>query len=289
MSKILKMKKFKINRSRGGNAVLAFVVFIISLFMLLPVIYIISNAFKPINELFIWPPLLFPREPTLDNFVSMAQIVQNSLVPATRYAFNSIFVSGVGTFSYIIIASMCAYPLAKHHFSWKGIYVTILIWALLFRPEVMGIPQYVIVSNLRITDTYLALILPALSGSFGVFMMVMFMSTIPDAMIEAARIDGAGDFYTYWHIVMPQIKPAWLTLLIFTFQAFWNTSGVGINYIYSETLKMLPALLNQITSAGFARAGAGSTVALIMLIPPVIIYLISQSSIVETMSHTGIK
>jgi len=285
----LKIKSKKINRSKAGNRVLAFVVFLISLFMLLPVIYIISNAFKPINELFIWPPRLFPREPTLDNFVSMTQIVQNSLVPATRYAFNSILVSGLGTFAYILIASMCAYPLAKHHFKWKGAYVTLLIWALLFRPEVMGIPQYVIVSSLRITDTYLALILPALSGSFGVFMMVMFMSTIPDAMIEAARIDGSGDFYTYWHIVMPQIKPAWLTLLIFTFQAFWNASGVGINYIYSETLKMLPALLNQITSAGFARAGAGSTVALIMLIPPVIIYLISQSSIVETMSHTGIK
>jgi putative chitobiose transport system permease protein len=279
----------KVNRSLGGNIALMSFLLLISLFMALPVIYVLTSAFKPLNELFLWPPPLFPRHPTLDNFVTMYQIIQNSLVPATRYIFNSVFVAGVGTSVYILIASMCAYPLAKHTFKLKAPYISLLVWALLFRPEVMSMPQYIIISTLKMADTYFALILPALSGTLGVFMMLQFMSTVPDVMLEAAKIDGASEFRVYWEIVMPQVRPAWLTLLIFTFQGFWSASGVGINYIYSETMKMLPSLLSQITSAGFARAGAGATVALIMLIPPVAVYLYCQASVVETMSHVGIK
>lgn len=278
----------KVNRSFGGNvALMAFLLFI-SLFMALPIIYVMTTAFKPLNELFLFPPPLFPRHPTFDNFITMYQVIQNSLVPATRYIFNSIFVAGIGTGVYIIIASMCAYPLAKHNFKLKTAYISLLVWALLFRPEVMSMPQYIIISNLKMADTYFALILPALSGTLGVFMMLQFMTTVPNIMLESAKIDGANEFRIYWEIVMPQVKPAWLTLLIFTFQGFWSASG-GINYIYSETMKMLPSLLSQITAAGFARAGAGATVALIMLIPPVIVYLYCQSSVVETMSHVGIK
>lgn len=285
----LNKNKKKVNRSKTGTVFLGIMLSITGLFMVLPVIYIFTSAFKPINELFMWPPRLLPINPTMDNFISMYQIIQNSLVPATRYIFNSIFVAVIGTGIYIIIASMCAYPLAKHKFKLKAAYIALLVWAMLFRSEVMAIPQYVIITSLKLTDTYFALILPALSGTLGVFMMLMFMSTIPDALLEAAKMDGAGEFYIYWNIVMPQVKPAWLTLLIFTFQGIWNTTGIGYNYIYSESMKLIPSLLNQITDAGFARAGAGATVALIMLIPPVIVYLFCQNSVVETMSHVGIK
>jgi len=284
----IKVRK-KVNRSTGGDIVLMMFLILLGFFMFLPVLYIITNAFKPINELFLWPPPLFPKRPTLDNFVTMFQIIQNSLVPASRYIFNSIFVSSLGTGIYILIASMCSYPLAKHNFKLKGAYMSLLIWALLFRPEVMSIPQCVIISSLKMTNTYLALILPALSGTFGVFMMTMFMSTIPNALMEASKIDGAKEFYIYWNIVMPLVKPAWLTLLIFTFKDIWNATGIGVNYIYSENMKMLPLLLSQITAAGFARAGAGATVALIMLMPPVVIYMLCQKSVIETMAHTGIK
>jgi ABC-type glycerol-3-phosphate transport system permease component len=281
--------KRKINRSRGGNIALMVFLLLVSLFMALPVVYIVSTAFKPIGELFLWPPLLFPRNPTLENFITLAQILSNSLVPASRYIFNSVFVAGAGTVIYIFIASLCAYPLAKHHFKLKAAYITVLIWALLFRPEVMSIPQYIIISTLGMTDTYYALIFPALSGTLGVFMMLSFMQSIPDSLIEASRIDGAGEFKIYWSVVMPQVKPAWLTLLIFSFQGLWNANSAGINYVYSENMKLLPSLLSQITAAGLSRAGAGATVALIMLIPPVIIYLFCQSSVIETMAHTGIK
>lgn len=279
----------KVSRSRSGNALLMFFLLTISLFMALPIIYVLTTAFKPLSELFMYPPPLFPQHPTFDNFITMYQIIQNSLVPATRYIFNSVFVAGVGTGIYILIASLCAYPLAKHKFKIKGAYISLLIWALLFRPEVMSMPQYIIISTLKMSDTYFALIFPALAGTMGVFMMLQFMTTVPDTMLESAKIDGANEFHIYWGIVMPQVKPAWLTLLIFTFQGFWSASGVGVNYIYSETMKMLPSLLSQITSAGLARAGAGATVALIMLIPPVVVYLFCQASVVETMSHVGIK
>ena len=279
----------KVNRSIGGNIVLIAVIGILGLVMCIPVVYIVANAFKPINELFLWPPPLFPRKPTLDNFVTMFQLIQSSQLPASRYFFNSFFVAAMGTFLYILIASLCAYPLAKHDFKLKGAYSTLLVWVLLFRSEVIAIPQYMIISGLKLTDTYLALILPTLSGTMGVFMMLQFMNNIPKALIEAAKIDGAGEYCIYWKIIMPQVKPAWLTLLLFTFQGIWNTNSIGVSYVYSENMKMVPALLSQITSAGFARAGAGATVALLLLIVPVIIYLFCQSSIVETMSHAGIK
>jgi ABC-type glycerol-3-phosphate transport system permease component len=117
--------------------------------------------------------------------------------------------------------------------------------------------------------------------------MRQFMTTIPFQIIEAARIDGAGEYHIFWNIVMPSVKPGWITLIIFAFQGFWNATG--INYIYDETLKGLPAVLSQIATAGIARAGAGSAVALFLMTPPIIIFVISQSSILETMAHSGIK
>ncbi|MHB8962396.1 MAG: ABC transporter permease subunit, partial [Saccharofermentanales bacterium] len=126
-----------------------------------------------------------------------------------------------------------------------------------------------------------------LASSFGVFLMQQFMVSFPDSVLQAARIDGAGEWKIYWSIVMPSVKPGWITLIIFTFQAFWNTTGV--NYIYNEELRMLPAILSQISASGLARAGASSAVALFLMIPPIIIFVVSQSSVLETMAHSGIK
>lgn len=277
-----------LSRSHGGNAVIILFLIFISFFMVIPLFYAVIQAFKPMEEIFAYPPKFFVKNPTFDNFISVYQLTQNLWVPLSRYIFNSVFVSVVGTGAYVLIASMAAYPLSKHKFPGKTILSLIVVWALLFRPEVTGVAQYMVIYKLHMLDTYYALVLPALAGTFGVFLMQQFMqSSIPDSVLEAARIDGANEFGVLYKIVMPSVKPAWLTLIIFTFQALWNTTG--ITYIYNESLKTLPTVLSNISSGGIARVGAGSAVALLLMLPPIIIFVFSQGSIMETMSHSGLK
>ena len=281
------MKTSKISRSRAGNIALFTVVSILGVFMALPMVYAVINSLKPINELFYYPPRFFVERPTLDNFRDLFRLSDFSLVPIERYVFNSVFTSVVTTVVYMLIASMAAYPLAKLNFSGRGIINKLIVWAILFRPEVTMIPQYVVMAKLNIVNTYGSVIFPALAGSFGVFLMVQFMEGVPNEVLESAQIDGANQGRMWMSIVMPQVKPAWLTLLIFTFQGIWNTTGTS--FIYDEQLKMLPAALSQVAGGGFARAGASSAVAVILMLPPVIIFLLCENSVIETMAHSGLK
>lgn len=277
----------KQNRSLAGNLVIFLILAILGIFMALPLIYTIINAFKPFDEIFIFPPRLYVRRPTIDNFVLLFQLATNMWVPFSRYVFNSLFICIVGTIGHILIASLAAYPLAKHQFAAKRIINEMIVLALLFTPQVTYIPLYIIMSNLKLIDTYGALIFPAWQMTLGLFLMRQFMTQIPDALLEAAKIDGANELKTWWKIVMPNVKPAWLTLMILSFQQLWNQTGGS--FIFSESLKPLPTLMSQIAAAGIARAGVGAAVALVLMIPPIVLFIISQSSVMETMVNAGIK
>lgn len=284
----IRLYKKRVSRSLGGNVAIMLMLAVVSLFMVIPLFYAVIQAFKPIDEIFAYPPKFFVRRPTLNNFTVVFELCRNLWVPFSRYTFNSLFVSVAGTLGYVVIASMMAYPLAKMKFRGQKVIGLVIVWALLFRSEVLGVPQYLIISRLHMLDTYWALLLPAMSGTFGVFLMKQFMvATVPDATLEAARIDGAGDGRIFTAIVMPSVRPAWLTLIIFTFQSLWNATG--LSYVYDERLKTLPAVLQTISAGGIARAGAGAAVALLLMIPPILIFIISQSSIMETMSQSGLK
>lgn len=278
----------KLSRSAGGTFAIMLFLLIIGVFMALPLVYSVVQSIKPLEEIFAYPPKFFVKHPTFDNYIQVYQLCQNLWVPLSRYLFNSLFISVFGTAVYVFIASMAAFPLSKHTFPGKAAVAAVIVWALLFRPEVTGVAQYIIISGLGMIDTYWSMLLPPLAGTFGVFLMMQFMETaIPDSVLEAARIDGANEYRIFYRIVMPSVKPAWLTLVIFTFQSFWNATGVS--YIYDETLKTLPSVLSNISSGGLARAGASSAVAVILLVPPIIIFIISQSSMTETMAHSGLK
>lgn len=281
------LKKSKVSRSRAGNIALFLVVALLGAFMVLPMVYAIINSLKPINELFYYPPRFFVERPTFDNFRDLFRLSDFSIVPIERYLFNSIFTSVITTVVYMIIASMAAYPLAKLNFSGHKIINRLIVWAILFRPEVTMIPQYVVMAKLNIVNTYGSVIFPSLAGSFGVFLMIQFMQGVPDEILESAEIDGAGYGRAWYSIIMPQVKPAWLTLLIFTFQGIWNATGTS--FIYDEQLKMLPAALSQVAGGGFARAGVSSAVAVILMMPPIIIFLLCENSVIETMAHSGLK
>lgn len=284
----MKIKKTKrVNRSTGGNVLVLLMLVILGGFMLLPVVYTVVQAFKPMEELFLFPPRFTVSNPTVKNFKLIGQLIDNLWVPFSRYTFNSVFVSAVGTAGNVIIASMAAYPLAKNDFPGKKFLFKIVTVALLFSGGVLGLAQYIIMAKLHMINTYWALILPSVATPMGLFLMKQFMEGISTSLLEAARIDGMNEFRIYWSIVMPNVKPAWLTMIIFAFQGMWSMTGG--NFIYKEELKMLPTALAQIQSGGIARAGVAAAANLLMFIPPVLMFLITQSSIMETMAHAGIK
>lgn len=280
-------KKKRLNRSAWGTFVIFAIFVVLGAFMLLPIVYVLVTAFKPINEIFIYPPKFFVRQPTIANFIDLIEITQETWVPFERSLLNSIFISVAGTTVYIFIASMAAYPLAKKKSKLLYLYYQVLVLAILFRPEVTRTPLYIIMTKMNLINTYSSFILPILASSFGVFLMRQFIVTIPDEILEAARVDGAKEYGIFYRLIMPMVKPAWMTLTIFTFNSLWNTGDT--QYIYDETMKTITSVLQSISSAGIARAGAGAAVALILMIPPVVAFIISQSSVMETMSHSGLK
>lgn len=280
------MKK-KLNRSTAGNITIFIILLLFGAFMVLPIVYAVVQSIKPIEELFIYPPRFYVKRPTLDNFRSLISVASDLWVPFERYLFNSAMVSVIGTIGHVILASMAAYPLAKHKFPGAKILFNMIVLSLLFASQVTALPQYIIMAKVGMIDTYWALILPSLAMTLGLYLMKQFMEQIPDTMLEAAQIDGAGEFRIYFRIVMPQVKPAWLTLIIFAFQAIWNQAG--LSFVFSEEMKLLPTVLRQISSAGIARAGVGSAATLLLMIPPILTFIIAQGSVMETMTHSGMK
>lgn len=277
----------RVTRSFGGDLVIFVVLLAGAAFSALPLIYIVSNAFKPLNELFLFPPQFFVRNPTLDNFKDLLIIMADSWIPFSRYLFNTLFITIVGTGGHVIFASMAAFVLSKHQFRGRKLFFTLVVFSLMFSQEVVAIPKYLTMTYLGWIDHYAAIILPAWAMSLGLFLMKQFIDAmIPDTLLEAARLDGASELRIFWQIVMPIVKPAWLTLTIYSFQELWRRFGG--EFIYSEQLKTLPYAFNQIISGGIAWAGVSSAVALVMMGVPIIIFIINQSKVVETMATSGL-
>lgn len=286
---MLKRKRVGVNatRSLGGTIAIVIVLLLFAAFFALPLIYVVSSAFKPLDEIFLFPPRFFVRNPTTDNFKDLLALMQQSWVPFSRYIFNTLYVTIVGTIGHVLVASLAAYALAKHEFPGRRILFQIVVMSLMFSAHVTAIPSYLIMAELGWIDTLWAIIIPNLGYSLGLFLMKQFMEQIPDTILEAARIDGAGEFHTFWLIAMPNVKPAWITLIIFVFQNLWNATGG--NFIYREEIKTFPYALQQIQSGGIARAGVSAAAALLMVSLPIILFIIAQSNVVLTMSAAGIK
>ena len=277
----------RVSRSAAGNATVIIFLLIFGMFMILPLYYMVVRALKPTSELFYFPPKFYVIKPTLRNFLSLIKLQAQSDVPFERYLFNSVFVTVISTVGYVRLASMAAYALSKHKFPLKNTITKSVVFAILFRPEVTSVPLYILMVKAHIIDNYWALILPTMSGSFGVFLLQQFLDNVPNEMIEAARIDGASEFVIYRKLIMPMLKPAWMTVVIFTFISIWNTTAA--QFIYSEDMKMLPAMLSSLSTAGVTRTGVAAAVGVLMMFPSVVIFLLSQNSIVETMAHSGLK
>ena len=275
------------NRSIAGDIGIYFLLILFAVAMVFPLVYLLGSSLKPLDELFRFPPPVWPSHPTMDNFSDLFVTMGQSWVPFSRYLVNTVFITVVGTFGHLVVAGMAAFVLAKYEFPGGRMFFGVVTTCLMFSGYVTGIPNYLIMSKLGIIDTYWALILPAFAAPIGLFLMKQFMEGLPTALIEAATIDGASRFRVFWSIVMPNVKPAWLTMIIFSVQALWNNSAATI--IYSEAKKTLVYALQQIQAGGVARTGQMAAANVIIVAVPILIFVFSQSRILETMASSGIK
>lgn len=288
----LKANKKKFNpgpaRSRGGIIANFLFLCAIGFVMFIPMLYVFCNAFKPMDELFLFPPKLLFRNPTIANFKSISTLMSSSWVPFSRYIFNTVFVTVVATFFHILLASLAAYVLEKRDFPGRNFMSKLIVLSLMFTPAVTTIPNYIIQSKLGMIDTYWVMIIPYVGSSMGLYLMKQFMaSSIPNVLLEAARIDGASELRIFSGIVMPLVKPAWLTMLMTSVQSMWGITASTT--VFTEAKKPLQYALSQIAAGGIARTGSAAAISLIMILPPLIIFIFSQTQILDTMASSGIK
>ncbi|MCR4728071.1 MAG: carbohydrate ABC transporter permease [Lachnospiraceae bacterium] len=281
------IRRRKPNRSIGGDVALVLFLVLAGLVMVFPIVYAVSNALKPLDELFMFPPRIFARNPTFDNFSDLFVTMGKSWVTFSRYFFNTVFITAAGTAGHLLIASMGAFVLAKYDFPGGRTFFKIVTIAMMFSYYVTGIPNYILINKLGWIDTYWAIIVPAFASPIGFFLMKQFMEGLPTSLIEAAKIDGANEWRVFAGIVMPNVKPAWMTLIIFSVQGLWNNRAA--TFIYSEERKTLVYALQQIQLGGIARTGQAAAVLVVVMIVPILIFVFSESQILETMASSGLK
>jgi ABC-type glycerol-3-phosphate transport system permease component len=265
---------------------------LLAVLMILPIVYMVSTALKPLEEMFVYPPRFFVRHPTLRNFADLLLALNALSVPFVRYLFNSLFVTVTTVSVSVILSSLAAYPLAKYpYMPGAKLFFSIVVSALMFSPQVTQIPRYLIVDRLGLIDTYGGLIVPNLAGAYGLFLMKQFMEQLPIELIEAAKVDGASEWMIFWNIIMPLVRPAWITLTIFTFIGTWNDFFTPLIFTRSEQMKTLPLLMSSIGGGPgvVARSGAVAAASLVVTAPTLLVFVFLQGYVMETMAYSGIK
>ena len=281
-------KPKRLNRSAGGDAGIFFFLALFGVIMLLPMVYAVSRSLKPLDELWAFPPRIFVEKPTFKNYRDLFRMLGDSWVPFSRYIFNTVLISVVGTAGNVLLSSLAAYALAKIPFPGRKFMFKIVVYSLMFNATVTSITNFITMSALGMIDTYWAVILPAWCTTYGLYLMKQFMETsVSDPVLESARLEGASELRIFWTIAMPMVKPAWVTLIIFAFKDLWN-SGAS-TYVYSEQLKTFNYAITQVVSAGISRAGASAASTVITMIVPIIVFVITQSNVIQTMSTSGMK
>ena len=284
----------KINPSRFHRSQIKFFAVLIpmALFIALPILFIVSHAFKPENELFAYPPRFFVRVPTLENFRDLVTLAADSGIPFSRYLFNSIVITVAGVFLSVLFTSMAAYALSKLKFKGKRILFEINTIALMFVPIAVTIPRYLIIANTGMIDSYWVLILPLIAMPVGLFLVKQFIDQTPNELIESAKIDGASEMEVFLKIIVPIIAPALATVGILSFQLLWNDVSGSSLYINDERMKTLAFYFTTLASrTGNNVAGQGvlAAASLITFVPNIVIFIFLQSKVMNTMAHSGIK
>ncbi len=257
----------------------------------LPLFVMVSRSLMPLDELFIYPPRLLVRKPTLRNFSDLLTSLSSSTVPFTRYIFNSLFTTVVTVTISIMVCCMGAYGLVKHKPAGANAIFAVVLAALMFSTHVTQIPNYLVVNRLGLVNSYLALIIPKIAVAYNFFLVKQFCEQLPNSILEAARIDGARELRVFWTIAMPLLRPAWTTLAVFSFVSNWNDYFSPLIYISSNALKTLPLALQTLGGGAgvVARAGTVGAATFLTTLPSVLVFAIMRGKVMETMSFSGIK
>ncbi|MBQ7698845.1 MAG: carbohydrate ABC transporter permease [Clostridia bacterium] len=290
MARKMRVRNHKVvlNRSAGGDAGITALLVVLGVLMFIPMYFSVMTSLKPLDELWIFPPKFYVINPTFKNYADLFKLMNTSWVPFSRYIFNTVLITVAGTFGNLCLGSLAAYALSKIPFPGRKTIFQMIVLSLMFVSTVTGIANFITFSALGLIDNLLAVILPACCSTLGLYLMKQFMdSSVSNEALESARLDGANEFKVFWSIAMPMVKPAWLTLIVYSFQGLWNT-GSSV-YIQSEQLKTFNYAIQQILSAGIVRAGASTAAMVIMMIVPVTVFIVSQSNIIETMASSGMK
>ena len=277
----------QLNRSHFGNFMIFVMLVAVGVFMGLPLYYNIIQSFKPAEELFIFPPRFYVVNPSWRSYSQLFQLVSDLTVPFSRYLFNSVFVSIVSTTVSVMIGAMAAYPFAKKKFPGRNALWKLIMLTLLFSGGVTALPSYIVKAKLGLINTYWVLILPCLASTLHMFLLRQFMLQIPDSLLDAAKLDGANDFVIFLRVIMPNVKPAWMTVMVLSFTDVWNNGSAGV--IFKEEFKLLPTALSQISAGGISRSGAAAAAGVLLMIPPIVSFVLTQSKMLQTMAHSGIK
>ncbi|WP_342981638.1 carbohydrate ABC transporter permease [Ruminococcus sp. 2227st1_E6_2227SCRN_220401] len=290
----MKYQGDKLNPSQFNRGQIKYFLILIPLAIVyaLPIIYIFSTAFKPLTELFEYPPRFFVRKPTTENFRELISVLSSSTVPFGRYLINSVLTTIVVTVANVIISLYAGYTLAKKKFRYKKVINTINTMAMMFVPVAVTIPRFLVIRELGLLNTFFALVLPLIAMPVGLFLLVQYMSTVPDVLIEAARIDGASENYILFRIVAPLVKPAICTMSILAFQNAWNNTELSNLFVSNDWLRTFPYYISTLASnQGNTVAGAGIVAAatLVLFIPNLIVFILMQNNVMNTMAHSGIK
>lgn len=260
-------------------------------FTAMPLVYLVSTAFKPIDELFVFPPVFITKRPTMANFSELFLAMSSSTVPFTRYLFNSIVVTTLTVGGSVLVCSMAAFSLTKLRLPFAKFIFNVIVAALMIAPPAAAIINYIIINKFGWINTYWAIIIPKLAAPYYFFLLKQNFQELPNELIEAAKIDGCVHWRIYTHIVLPLSKPALATIVVFSFVASWNDFYSVLIYINDQALKTLPLALQMLQGGAgqVARAGAFGAAALLTTAPTIIIFLVLQSKVVSTMAHSGIK
>ena len=294
MAKTKKRKNLKaINPSKLDAAKLVVYLVLLPLLalMLLPILYIVFTAFKPIGELFAYPPRFITTHPTPDNFRKLFEATENTLFPLSIYLFNSIVSTGIVVVAGIFISVAAAYVLSKKRFHGRSLIFKLNTLSMMFVPTAVSIPRYLVIKQVGLLDTFWANVVPMLAMPVGIFLVKQFVDQLPEELVESARIDGATDYGILFKIVVPLVKPSLATVAILLFQNAWNSMEASSLFINTESLKTFAFYMNSLSNSGNGVAGMGmaAAAALLMFLPNVILFTLMQSRVMSTMAYSGLK
>ncbi|MBR4711130.1 MAG: carbohydrate ABC transporter permease [Clostridia bacterium] len=287
----LKGRHINPKRFDRGQIKILVILLPLTLFMALPIVFIINHAFKPMDELFAFPPTFFVRNPTTDNFTQLLKYSRSAGIPLSRYLFNSLLVTVLTVGLSLLLTTCAAYAFSKIRFKGRNLMLQINQLAIMFVATAVLIPRYMVIARMGLIDTVLAHVLPLVAMPVALFLVKQFVDQVPDSLIEAAHLDGANDFQVYWRIVLPIIRPAIATAMVLVFQQVWTNMETSSYFINDESMKTMTFYMNTLVNANTGVAGQGVSAAatLIMFVPNLVLFIICQSSVMNTMATSGIK